>query len=544
MNKILLLITLLYAPVRVFSQTPTHTFLVRFIDKNFNTYSLLKPEEFLSKKALDRRKNQNIPLNIEDLPVSPLYVDALKQTGAKVLFTSRWFNTATVLTDDSSIIEKINSMPIVLSVNKSRKKEEEVHAIHQSQLCADTFKERTYGQAWNQIKMLHGQLLHLAGYCGQGKLIAVIDAGFTGVDHLSAFNDLRNEKRIIATHDFLEGDADVTNGATHGMMVLSSMTGYLPGKLLGTAPGASYILLRTENGPDEYLIEEDAWIAAAEYADSAGADIINSSLGYTDFDDTAMNHTYADMNGVTTRISRAATIAASKGIVVVSSAGNSGSRPWHFISAPADAKDILTVGATYSNGLIAPFSSRGPASDGRIKPDVVAQGANAAVASTNNGDVLIGSGTSFSSPILAGMVACLWQAFPQKSSTEIREAIVKSGDQYLHPDNNRGHGLPDFSLAYKILEGLPEDSTLQPNIYPNPFQMNLIIYFPAQKTGTATVILRDVFGRALMNQSFALPDNFPLKKEILIPSSLRNGIYFGEIRNVDGSKRIVKLLKV
>ena len=259
--------------------------------------------------------------------------------------------------------------------------------------------------------MLKGDILHNRDLKGKGKLIAILDAGFSRVDEMIAFEELFAENRILGTKDFVQRNNNVFDEHTHGMMVLSTMGAENKGQIIGTSPEASFWLLRTEDVDSENLIEEYNWLCAAEFADSVGADIINSSLGYTTFDDAGQNHTYTDMDGRTAPVSIAATIAAQKGMIVVNSAGNSGSGSWHFIGAPADADSILSVGAVDENADFAWFSSYGPSFDGRVKPTVVAQGRNTIVATSNNG-TLTGNGTSFSSPIVAGLSACLWEAHP------------------------------------------------------------------------------------------------------------------------------------
>jgi subtilisin family serine protease len=250
------------------------------------------------------------------------------------------------------------------------------------------------------------------------------------------------------------------------MMVLSTMGAKKSRKIFGAAPDADYILLRTEDVFSENLIEEYMWVCAAEFADSSGADIINSSLGYTTFDDSLQNHTYEDMDGETTPISIGAGIACNKGIIVVSSAGNSGSSSWRFIGAPADNFDVLSVGAVDENEEITSFSSYGPNSDGALKPNVVAQGKNTVIISSSD-TVRTGSGTSFSSPITAGMVACLWGAQPTQTPAAVKDAIYKSADRYLNPDDQFGYGVADYFSAYQKLAydlTIPIESSLDSDV--------------------------------------------------------------------------------
>ncbi len=309
-----------------------------------------------------------------------------------------------------------------------------------------------YGQAFNQINMLNGIPLHDLGYDGAGMTIAVLDAGFLNANVLSAFDSLWLNNQIIGYKDFVSPLApDIFGSHTHGTSVLSTMGANLPAEMVGTAPKADYWLLRSEDDATEYLIEELNWASAAEYADSVGVDVINSSLVYNTFDDPAQDHTYAYMDGNTTPITIAADLAASKGILVVNSAGNSGSSSWHYIGAPADGDSVFSIGAVNSSGVYASFSSTGPTYDGRIKPNVVAQGQGSTIISAYSGNVISGNGTSFSSPITAGMVASLWQAHPDKKNTEIMEAIQQSATQALNPDSLLGFGIPDYFAAHTLL---------------------------------------------------------------------------------------------
>ncbi len=418
-----------------FSQNPAH-YWIAFTDKQHNNYSLTQPEQFLSQRALDRRKKQGISLDSTDLPVSKFYIDSLISLGLQIKNVSKWLNGVTVLTNDTNLIDTIDNLGFVAYHQKTKPLLFKMNGIEdESQLNSN--KASNYGLGNDQIMLLHGNYLHDKGYRGDSMLIAIIDAGFYNVNNMHLFDSLRNDNRIISTYDFVAGNANVYDDHTHGMSVLSTMATNDPGYFVGTAPKASFILLRSEDANTEYLVEEDNWATAAEYADSAGADLINTSLGYTTFDDTTENHSYSDMNGVTTHIAKVADMAFKKGIFVVVSAGNSGDDPWHYISTPADAKDVLTVGAVDLNGNYALFSSTGPSADGRIKPNVAAPGANVKVAFPND-SIYGGSGTSFSAPITCGLVACLWQAFPNKTNYEIRSAIEQSASQYTTPDSLLG----------------------------------------------------------------------------------------------------------
>jgi subtilisin family serine protease len=370
--------------------------------------------------------------------------------------------------------------------------------------CRDG-EEEFYGPSFRQIAMLNGHLLHNEGAQGQGMLIGVLDSGFEGVDVSAAFAAIRDRNGIVLARDLVDGDENVYDEHTHGRSVLSCMAANLEGQLVGTAPGADYVLLRTEDVETEYPIEEDNWVMGAELADSLGCDVLNTSLGYTQFDDSTMDHSYADLDGRTLRISIAAGIASRKGMIPVNSAGNSGSSPWHFISAPADAIDILTVGAVGDVEQHAPFSSFGPSADGRVKPDVCAMGWGTTVLRPGVDSVASANGTSFAAPVLAGLVACLWQLHPTRNAQEVMEAVRSSASFFYTPNDAYGFGVPDFSIASDILEfgiGMDEHSAAHGFLlFPSPFSNAL--GFVAPVDGPLDVILFDATGRSVW-QSKAL----------------------------------------
>ncbi|MBN2174940.1 MAG: S8 family serine peptidase [Bacteroidales bacterium] len=472
--------------VFLFAQVAPDKYWVKFTDKNNSPFSIDHPEAFLSQKAIDRRANQGIPIMQNDLPVNPDYIEAVAETGVIILNVSKWFNSVTIYTTNSSLLDEINALPFVFSIDKAGGDKSEKSSpkpffanesygkIPEAELmkAGNSGNSYDYGAAYNQIHMLNGDALHDMGFDGEGMTIAVLDAGFYNADDLSAFDYLWNNNKILGYRDFVSPhDPDIFGSATHGSMVLSTMGANLPGEMVGTAPQADYWLLRSEDGDSEYLIEELNWVSAAEFADSVGADIINSSLGYTTFDDPSMNHTYSDMDGNTTPITIGADLAVSKGMIVVNSAGNSGNGSWQYIGAPADGDSVFSIGAVNSNGDYASFSSTGPTADGRLKPNVVAQGQGSTIIDPWGGNVSSGSGTSFSSPITAGMVACLWQANPDKRNTEILQAIEQSGSLANNPNNLLGHGIPDYVMANSILTVIDyqEASNYDIEVYPVPF---------------------------------------------------------------------------
>ena len=447
MKKLVLLVFALNICLGTFAQfTPGYTLKYRISlkDKAATDYSLQKPEMYLSKKSIERRKRQGLEIDSTDLPVCKKYVDAIRKKGVHVLVTGKWDNFVTVSCNDSMLIAEIAGLPFVRSTERVwrgvAKRASERDSLINKPLRTDSL----YGPAITQIKMSHADRLHEAGFKGQGMTIAVIDAGFHNVDKIEAMKNIN----ILGTRDFVNPEADIYAESSHGMSVLSCMAMNQPNVMIGTAPEASYWLLRSEDEYSENLVEQDYWAAAIEFADSVGVDLVNTSLGYYSFDDPAKNYRYRDLNGHYALMSREAAKAADKGIVVVCSAGNSGSGSWKKITPPGDAENVITVGAVNKYGVLAPFSSVGNTADGRVKPDVVAVGLGSDVMGTD-GNLRHANGTSFSSPIMCGMVACLWQACPELTAKEIIELVRRSGDRAVFPDNIYGYGIPDLWKAYQ-----------------------------------------------------------------------------------------------
>ena len=444
-----------------------YKYWVDFTDKSNSNFSINNPEAFLSQRAIDRRIRQNIPIKIQDLPINNWYVDSIRNLGFDVLNCSKWFNGVMLSSNDSNLVDNmffsfIKNTYYFGSWNKNNSNQ------RTNSKFENNFNKSDYGNAYNQLQMLKGNILHNRNLKGEGKIIAVLDAGFSKANEMDAFKKLFEEDRILGSWDFVAQEESVFEDHSHGMMVLSTMGAENKGQIIGTSPNASFWLLRSEDGDTENLIEEYNWLCAAEFADSVGADIINSSLGYTTFDDVNQNHTYSDMDGRTAPVSIAANLASRKGMIVVNSAGNSGSSSWHYIGAPADADSILSVGAVDENRDFAWFSSYGPSIDGRIKPTVVAQGRNTIVATSDNG-ILAGNGTSFSSPVIAGMTACLWQAHPNRTNIEIINAIILSANLHDNPNDSLGYGLPNYDLADQLLT-FPKEQNLNGliSVSPNP----------------------------------------------------------------------------
>jgi hypothetical protein len=511
-------------------------YAVQLTDKNNSPYSVSNPLAFLSQRAIDRRNKQGIPITPHDFPVNPSYVSQIAATGAVVLNTSRWLNTVTIETSSAAVLNAVNALPFVQQVYQVSRlsgplKTHDKFSFETPFPVAATNKNNStlsfnYGPSLNQIAMLGGEVLHNQGKTGQGMVIAVIDAGFFNADNMIVFDSLRNQNRLLGTWDFVDNNNQVYDDHAHGSFVLSIMAGNWPGNIVGTAPHASYWLLRSEYAPTETLMEEFYWAAAAEFADSAGADIINSSLGYYEFDNPAQNHTYADMNGKTTPVSRAAAAAASKGIIVCNSAGNEGASNWNYIIAPADADSIISVGAVDDQMNYAWFSSNGPTSDGRVKPTVAAQGQGTFVADLSNNGVFAGNGTSFSSPVIAGMMACLWQCNPNATNLQVIEALKQSASQFSNPDTNLGYGIPNLPIACQILASLSVAENDHPGsliINQNPFSSSLDIAYYSDGSHALQMLITDLSGKTVFSKSFSL--NPQTWHQFSVRPEIASGVY-------------------
>jgi len=461
MNKYLFLFFCLYS-ASLFAQKAANDYnhhghtlhLVEFTDKIGTPYSVFNPEEFLSAKAIDRRERMGIAIDEDDLPITPSYISEVLSKGVEFHNKSKWLNALAIHTGDTNKLKEIALLPFVKSVKplgKFRNVRKPNPSSRIPKVNTNRHVDSYYGHGLNQIKMLGGDALHDLGYTGKGVHVAVFDGGFKYVYRMPVFDSMRHHDRLLGTHDFVEGDNYVYEASSHGTNVLSTMASKSPHLLVGTAPDASYYLFKTEDVKGEFRTEEINWVAAIERADSVGVDVINSSLGYTAFNDTTMSYDYEDMNGKTAYISRGAQIGTEKGILVVNSAGNEGGGKWHYIGAPADAPGVLSIAAVRGDGKRAGFSSWGPTSDGRTKPDIAAQGLGTVVADMYKYKVGRSSGTSFSSPVMAGMVASLKQAFPNKTAEEIKTAIKRSANQANNPDESLGYGIPNYLVAYLFL---------------------------------------------------------------------------------------------
>lgn len=434
----------------------TLKYRISLADKAATTYSLQEPQAFLSEKALARRARQQLPVDSTDLPVCDAYIEAIRAKGVKIITKGKWDNFVTVSCNDTTRIDRIAELPFVKSVEKvwtaPAKPKKKKRNIKRDSIAYVPYRvENPYGLAYNQLHLSNGDRLHDAGYLGKGMTIAIMDAGFHNADEIPAFQ----QTDILGIKDFVGNSPSPFVEGDHGLKVLSCMGANWPHALIGTAPEASYWLFRTEDEASEHLVEQDYWAAAVEYADSVGVDLINTSLGYSEFDDKSKNYRLRDLDGQFSLMSRQASRIAEKGMVLVCSAGNAGQGSWKKITPPADARNVLTVGAVYDSGRLAGFSSVGNTADDRIKPDVMAVGMFTRVIGTDC-QPTTANGTSFATPVMCGMIACLWQARPELTAKQIITLVRQVGDRADFPDNIFGYGVPDLWKAYETQGEIPE----------------------------------------------------------------------------------------
>ena len=430
------------------SAEKNYKYRVSLKDKVGTAYSVDKPQEFLSERALERRNRQQLPVDETDLPVSQVYVDELKGLGAKLITSSRWNNTVVLEVSDTLLMDEVAKKSFVKGVKRVRTQPDSIPPRNKKRgkEVTNDVKEsgHYYGKAFRQINIHGGDSLHAVGFTGKGMHVAVIDAGFYNADKIKFFKKMD----LLGTRDFVNPNSDIYAENSHGMKVLSCMAANIKDAFVGTAPEASYWLLRSEDQDTEQPIEEDYWAAAIEFADSVGVDVVNTSLGYYEFDEGYGGYRYRDLDGHYSLMSHSASVAADKGIVVVCSAGNSGRSAWKKVTPPGDSENVITVGALTKELKNAEFSSIGDTSDGRVKPDVMAIGVNSVV-SGNDGTVSKANGTSFASPTMCGVVTCFWQACPWLTAKEVIKAVQQAGDRVDYPDNIYGYGVPNLWKAYQ-----------------------------------------------------------------------------------------------
>ncbi len=515
---------------------------VYFKDKPDSNAFYNDPLSELSQRALDRRTLQNIPLDLKDVPIHQAYINQISSaTGITVKAKSKWLNCIHIRGSQTDInalklltsfVDHIQYADNSLNAKKSQpNKNTPVNKVLSTQI------NYNYGTSNNQIQMLNGISLHQQNYTGSGKVIAVLDAGFPGVDTAGPFQNLRTNNQILGGYNYVTRSSDFYSGDSHGTLVLSTMGGFVDGQLVGTAPDAKYYLYITEDVPTENPVEESNWVEAAEEADRVGVDIITTSLGYFAFDNTAYGHTYAEMTGNSAFASQGANIAFSKGIIVVASAGNEGLFPEQHIGVPAEALNVLAVGAVDSSRNYVSFSSIGPSFDGRVKPDVMAQGLNTVLSDTA-GNIGTANGTSFSCPIMAGMIACLWQAFPSKTNQQIKQLVTQSADNYnpiVKSQTLYGFGIPDFGLAKTNGLNVNLFSKSDFVLYPNPTNDSITIALPGD-FDSGTLIIYTVLGQKAVEKIITK------QSPTISMKSLNKGTYLYQIES-NGFSKSGKIIK-
>ena len=532
-KRIHLLLLWLGMVAAVSAQNPT-CYRIYLKDKANSPYSIDNPSAYLSQRAIDKRARFNIPITEQDLPVNPQYKQQILGLDAEMHFlaVSKWMNTATLYCPDSTVVPQIEALPFVDSVMAVGNyvlhdlpvyqiPENPVPLVHNT---LSTSKETIdYGEGLPQIALLNGIPLHEEGFRGEGMLIAVIDGGFFGIETISFYQELENSGRFYGHYSLMPDFVDTLQSGwseVHGTIVTSAMAANTNGEFVGTAPGASYALIHTEWVGSEEIIEEDFWANGAEIADSIGADVVNSSLGYRTFPDFPQNDiSYENMDGVHSIASQCATILGQKGVIVCVAAGNDGNNEYYYVNRPGDAFDILTVGACTADSLIAGFSSHGPSYDGRVKPDITSQGVATACYYPYN-MLSTADGTSLATPVAAGMCACLWQAMPVYTATEMMQIIRESSHLYHNPNTEFGYGIPDFYGAYASHVGIHDYNPLQLNVYPNPVTDQLNIVNPDGNIQTVT--LYNASGQLVLQTAVS---SSPIL-EINV-TSLPNGFYIG-----------------
>ncbi len=441
-------------------------YVIQLKDKGTNPFALNDPLQYLSQRSINRRARYNIALDSSDLPVTPRYIDSIRLAGnVTILNVSKWLNQVSIRTSDVAALDKITSFPFVVSTSAVASRNGSATPINKKlSLPADRNQsinipgtERptgfyNYGLSEPLVKIHNGDFLHNHGFRGEGMQLTVLDAGFFHYQTLPTFDSVRINNQILGTWDFVANEESVDEDYFHGMQCFSAIAANMPGLFVGTAPKAFFYLFRTEDVASEYPVEEHNYAAGLERADSIGVDITSTSLGYTEFDNSIFNHTYANMDGNTTMSARAADWGAKKGMLMVIAAGNEGNGTWQYLTTPSDADSAMSVGAVNAAGVTAGFSGYGPSSDGQIKPSVAAVGSGAVVANPNSGQPTFNSGTSFACPNMAGIATCLWQAFPEINNMGIIDVLQQAASRATNPDDRQGYGIPDAKKAFVILQ--------------------------------------------------------------------------------------------
>ena len=538
MKKVVLLVLVF---VFQFGNAQIQDAWVFFADKENVQFSIDNPLTILTQESVDRKALHEVPIDERDVPVTETYITQIKNaSGITYWAKSKWMNCVYVQ-GTMPDIEALLNLSFVTDIEWADKDLNFPHPVGTAQ---DKFAienqtsriEYNYGAAANQIEMIEGDYLHELDFTGEGMIIGVTDSGFPNFATNPAFSHVVNNNRLLGTFDFFSRTTNVEGTGQHGVNTTSDIVGFLENQFVGTAPNASLYLFRTEYGPDENPREEAWYVEALERADSLGVDVVNTSLGYQEYDNPNYTHTYEDLNGVTTFAARGSNIAFEKGMILVTSAGNAGNG-FGTVATPADAIGLLAVGAVNAAGNYASFSSRGPTVDGRIKPDVMAQGQGSAVI-RENGTVDFSNGTSFSSPILAGAVTCLWQSKPDAKNYEIMQIVRETASIYNNPTDEMGYGIANFRDAYNALHNLGiEDQFLNDNfaVYPNPVKDILNISFP-QNVTNAEITLYNILGKEVMRTQVTASSN-----QVML-SSLPQGIYIATVI-AEETKNSFKIIK-
>ena len=513
-----------------FSQVIPQDAWVYFKDKPNAQSFIDNPLTMLTQRALDRRTAQGISLNTNDTPIEQTYIDQVTSaSGILVKAKSKWLNCLHIRGSQADINALTNLSfvdHIYFADNSLNSKVVVLNQFSPVNKQLDVQSSFNYGNSINQISMLNGNLLHQANFTGTGKIIAVLDSGFTGVNTIIPFNRMFDNGLFLGGYNYVAGNTDVFSTHNHGTMTLSCMVGFVDGQLVGTAPDAGYYLFITEDVSGENPVEESFWVQAAEEADRLGADIISTSLGYFNYDNPNYSHTYSQMTGNTAFASQGANIAFSKGMIVVASAGNSGGSADPYIGVPAEATNVLAVGAVDAARNYVSFSSIGPSFDGRVKPDVMAKGLNTTLSNTS-GVVTTASGTSFSCPVMAGMIASFWQAVPSLSNQQVVNFVKQSADRFSNPDNQYGYGIPDFQLALNnVTLSNNQNSKYNFIVYPNPSQDEISVRFSNSFSNVKLFIYNNL-GQLLLEHDYLKSD------DSINLNTLNSGVYFYKIISDD-----------
>ena len=505
MNKLFISVLLLLWALSTHAQ---NRYVVFLADKNNNEHSISDPSTFLSDRAVLKRDKYNIPITMQDIPVTSIYLDQIESYEVEMLFTSKWIN-AVFIESEESVADQLLALPFVVKIEliapgptqpgMAPETEETINGTSGRKELNDVHVQSMSVNAL-QNRMLGADEMHERGFTGENMLIAVFDSGFETVDDSYFYDHVFDNNRITATRDFIRKSGNVFQHDGHGTKVLSTIAAYSEDEFTGIAHNANFVLCVTEDVKSEHRIEEYNWLAAAEFADSLGVDVISSSVAYTTFDPPSYSYSYEDMNGQTAIVSNAARIAAQKGIIVVTSAGNDGNKSWKYINAPSDADTVLAIGSVSPTIERSFFSSFGPTSDGRIKPDLVALGSGVSVVYGEN--TTFSNGTSFAAPQIAGLSAGFWQAFPELSSWEIVNYLKASASNSTAPDTAIGFGLPNFNSAFELASDSENDIVKEFTVYPNPVDGSRIFVASAGKFEIGDLIIKFYDGKGAQIKLF------------------------------------------